>query len=132
MLVHMVGDLHQPLHVGKGDDRGGNDVKVTFFNQNTNLHSVWDSRVIDGKNLSFTELSTHLNRRATQSLVKELQAAPLENWLTEAVALRPVIYDLPDNHRLSYEYVYRTYPVMEERLLAAGIRLAGILNDIYG
>jgi hypothetical protein len=132
MLVHLVGDLHQPLHVGKGDDRGGNDIKVTFFDQNTNLHSVWDSKVIDGKNLSYTELSTHLNRRATKQLVFSLQSASMEDWLQEAVALRPVIYDLPKNGRLSYEFVYKTYPVIEERLLVGGIRLAGILNDIYG
>lgn len=132
MLIHLVGDLHQPLHVGKGDDRGGNDVKVTFFNQNTNLHSVWDSKIIDGKNLSYTELSMHLNRRGTQTLINHLLSATLADWLKEAVALRPVIYDLPVDNRLSYEYVYRTFPIIEERLLAGGIRLAGILNEIYG
>ncbi|EPR66462.1 S1/P1 nuclease [Cyclobacterium qasimii] len=131
MLVHLVGDLHQPLHVGTGDDRGGNDAKVTYFNQNTNLHTVWDSKIIDGKNLSYTELSQHLNRRATKSLILEYQNNPMEDWLQEAVDLRPIIYDLPDNKRLSYSYGYHTYPIIETRLLAGGIRLAGILNDIF-
>lgn len=132
MLVHLVGDLHQPLHVGTGEDRGGNDVKVFYFNQPTNLHSVWDSQIIEGKSLSYTELAEHLNRRSTKSLVKKYQNAQLETWLQEAVDLRPGIYNLPENMRLSYEYGYHTFPVIEERLLAGGIRLAGILNQIFG
>lgn len=132
MLVHLVGDLHQPLHVGTGEDRGGNDIKVTYFNQNTNLHTVWDTKIVDDKNLSYTELSKHLNRRATKSLVADYQNVPMENWLQEAVNLRPIIYNLPDNNRLFYPYGYKTYPVIECRLLAGGIRLAGILNGIFG
>ncbi|MCC5937428.1 MAG: S1/P1 nuclease [Lunatimonas sp.] len=132
MLVHLVGDLHQPLHVGRGDDRGGNDIRVTYFNQNSNIHRVWDSQIIDGKQLSYTELSEHLNRRAEPSIIQRYQKASIEDWLQEAVALRPIVYDLPEDGRLSYEYDYVAFPVIEERLLAGGLRLAGILNDIYG
>jgi hypothetical protein len=132
MLVHLVGDLHQPLHVGRGDDRGGNDIQVTFFNQNTNLHRVWDSQIIDGKQLSYTELAAHLNRRADANTVKNLQSNGLDKWLADAIELRPLIYDLPEDKRLSYPYVYKAFPVIEKQLLAGGIRLAGILNDIYG
>ena len=69
MLVHLVGDLHQPLHIGTGEDKGGNDVKVTYFNQNTNLHSVWDTRIIEGQKLSFTEMARHLERRVTKEMI---------------------------------------------------------------
>tara|TARA_R110002049_G_scaffold93625_1_gene231320 strand:+ start:2800 stop:3570 length:771 start_codon:yes stop_codon:yes gene_type:complete len=131
MLVHLVGDLHQPLHVGTGKDRGGNDEKVTYFNENTNLHTVWDSKIIDGKNLSYTELAQHLNRRINKNLINQYQNAPMDRWLKEAVDLRPIIYDLPDNSRLFYSYGYKTYPIIEERLMAGGIRLAGILNEIF-
>lgn len=132
MLVHLVGDLHQPLHVGTGDDQGGNEVDVFYFNQRTNLHAVWDTRIIEGKNLSYTELAEHLNRRSSKSLVQNYQRESLEKWLQEAVNLRPIIYNLPENNRLFYEYEYHTFPVIEERLLAGGIRLAGILNEIFG
>jgi len=132
MLVHLVGDLHQPLHVGRGDDRGGNDVEVYYFNQKTNLHSVWDTKMIEGQNLSFTEMARHLNARADKHTVKKLQSADLSEWLKEAQSYRPMVYDLPDNNRLYYEYGYKYFHVVEDRLLAAGIRLAGILNDIYG
>lgn len=132
MLVHLVGDLHQPLHVGRGDDRGGNDIQVTYFNQNSNIHRVWDSQIIDGKQLSYTELAQHLNRRADKATISRLQQTSIADWLQEAIKLRPVVYDLPEDKRLGYEYDYKAFPVIEECLLAAGIRLAGILNEIYG
>ena len=67
-IVHLVGDLHQPLHVGKCCDRGGNDVKVNWFGKPTNLHAVWDSQLVDEEQLSFTELdrearAAHQQRR---------------------------------------------------------------------
>jgi hypothetical protein len=132
MLIHLVGDLHQPLHVGRGDDRGGNDIQVTFFNQNTNLHRVWDSQIIDGKLLSFTEMAEHLNRKTNTATIKRLQSDGIKQWLRDAMELRRVIYDLPEDKRLSYPYVYKTFPLIENQLLAGGVRLAGILNEIYG
>ncbi|GAB4107834.1 S1/P1 nuclease [Echinicola sediminis] len=132
MLIHIVGDLHQPLHVGTGKDRGGNSVSVTYFSQKTNLHSVWDTKMIERQKLSFTELAKHLNRRADKKAVTKLQSAPLSEWLSEAVSLRPFVYDLPDHKKLSYEYDYKYFPIIEDRLFAGGVRLAGILNDIYG
>jgi len=132
MLIHIVGDLHQPLHVGTGKDQGGNKVSVYYFNQKTNLHSVWDTKMIERQKLSFTELAEHLNRRADKETIEKLQSAPISEWLTEAVSLRPFVYDLPENNRLSYEYDYKYFPIIEDRLLAGGIRLAGILNDIFG
>ncbi|WP_194775073.1 S1/P1 nuclease [Pararhodonellum marinum] len=132
MLVHLVGDLHQPLHVGRGDDKGGNDIRVNYFGQETNLHSVWDTRIIESQNLSFTELAKHLNTKVTPAKVNELQSADPSKWLDEAMACRPMVYDIPEDNRISYSYNYQYYPIIEERLLAAGIRLAGILNEIYG
>ncbi len=132
MLVHLVGDMHQPLHVGTGNDRGGNDVKVEWMGQPSNLHRVWDSDMIDGKQLSYTELAQYLNRRATERLVQQWQSTSTEQWLYEAMELRPNVYELPENKRLGYDYAYANYPLVEEQLLLAGVRLAGILNEIYG
>lgn len=132
MLVHLVGDLHQPLHVGTGDDRGGNDVEVQWMGEDTNLHSVWDSQMINSKQLSYTELAQHLNRRVTPAMTKAWQRATPAQWLDESIAIRPMVYNIPENQALSYEYLYVNYPIVEQQLLKAGIRLAGILNEIYG
>ena len=65
ILIHLVGDIHQPLHVGGGNDRGGNDVKVMWFRTDSNLHRVWDSDMIDDTHLSYTELGESLNKPTT-------------------------------------------------------------------
>ena len=132
MLVHLVGDLHQPLHVGTGTDRGGNDVEVQWMGEPSNLHRVWDSDMINSQQLSYTELAAYLNRRAEPEQIKQWQSAPMIQWLDEAMALRDTVYDLPDDQQLGYRYSYVNFPVVEAQLLKAGVRLAGVLNEIYG
>ncbi|PIB36992.1 S1/P1 Nuclease [Reichenbachiella sp. 5M10] len=130
-LVHLVADIHQPLHVGTGEDKGGNDVKVTFMWEPTNLHSVWDSGLIDYQQLSFTEYSKWVNHISEQELEK-CQSEGIDVWIDEAKSYRKAIYDIPEDGKLSYEYNYKNIGIVNERLLKAGVRLAGILNEIYG
>ncbi len=132
MLIHLVGDLHQPLHVGQPGDRGGNDVRVTFFNRSTNLHAVWDYHLIEHQRMSYTEIATELKRQITPERVKEYEAGGPKHWLMEAAELRPYIYDIPESGEIRYRYIFKYYHIVEERLLAAGIRLAQILEEIYG
>ncbi len=132
MLIHIVGDLHQPFHVGKPGDRGGNDVKVSFFNKETNIHAVWDSDLIEGKKMSYTEIASELQKRINPDLIQEYSSKTPADWLREAVAIRPAMYDIPENGRIGYEYIYKHYHHVEERLTAGGIRLAQVLEEIYG
>jgi hypothetical protein len=146
-IVHLVGDLHQPLHVGKCCDKGGNDVKVSWFGKPTNLHAVWDSQLADDEQLSFTELAAKLERHTSPEDVVTWWDINPRDWISESAEIRENIYanipapkardkkakkgapsPLPD---LSYGYVYKFTPVMERRLQQAGIRLAAYLNDIY-
>ncbi|MEX0720449.1 MAG: S1/P1 nuclease [Balneolaceae bacterium] len=130
VLVHLIGDLHQPLHVGNGTDRGGNDVRVEWFWENSNLHRVWDSEMIDGKQLSFTELSRFINHPSEEQ-IEEWQSSSVLDWAYESQALLTNVYDFPDDKRLSYEYSYNNWEIVEEQLLKAGVRLAGLINEIY-
>ncbi|MDR7128459.1 hypothetical protein J2X69_000791 [Algoriphagus sp. 4150] len=132
MLIHMVEDIHQPLHVGKGDDKGGNDVKLEYFGRATNLHAVWDSGMLDGKGMSYTEIGDELSRRITRDMIAKYRAGTMQDWVAEAVAARPSIYKLPENKKISYGYGYDNMPLVEERLIAASVRLAQILEEIYG
>lgn len=131
MLIHIVEDIHQPLHVGTGEDRGGNDVKLEYFYQSSNLHSVWDSGMIDGWAMSYTEIGNELSRRITTEMEKQYKEATIDDWLKEAVSLRPIVYKLPENKKISYEYGFETRDIVEERLIAASVRLAQILEEIY-
>lgn len=147
-IVHLVGDLHQPLHVGKCCDRGGNEVKVTWFGKPSNLHSVWDSQLPDDEQLSFSELAAKLERHISpQDVVKWWDVNP-RDWISESGEIRDTLYptarDLPKPAKgkkvkkgqpvvpdLSYNYVYRFTPVMERRLSQGGVRLAAYLNAIF-
>lgn len=131
MLIHLVEDIHQPLHVGTGEDRGGNDVKLEFFYQQSNLHAVWDSGMINRWDMSYTEIGDELMRRVTSDVIIQYRNSTIDDWLKEAVALRPMVYKLPESKKLSYNYGYENRDIVEERLIAASIRLAEILEEIY-
>lgn len=130
MLIHLVGDIHQPLHVGTGKDRGGNDAKVQWFNEQSNLHRVWDSGMINYTKLSYTEFSTAINHPTDQQIAK-WQDSNVLDWAYEAMELRDQVYDLAADRKIGYEYQYHNRDLLDQQLLKGGIRLAGILNDIY-
>jgi hypothetical protein len=143
-VVHLVGDLHQPLHAGKCCDKGGNDVKVTWFGKPTNLHAVWDSSIVDDEQLSFTELAAKLERHISNNDVISWWDINPRDWVSESAELRDTIYPATGTPpakgakgkdkkvpELSYTYVYKFTPVMERRLSQAGVRLAAYLNAIY-
>jgi hypothetical protein len=129
ILIHLVGDLHQPLHVGGGTDRGGNDVRVTWFRTDSNLHRVWDNDMIDDTRLSFTELGESLEK-PDEAAIHKMQSTSVRDWATESMDFRPQVYAYGDG-RLGYNYSYKNFPLVRKRLLEAGVRLAGLLNDIY-
>lgn len=128
-LVHFVGDVHQPLHVGRRADRGGNLVKVTLFGEETNLHSVWDSGLLESEKLSFSEFAAFIDRPTLEEL-RTWQGATPADWVRESKAARDRIYKIGDG-KLSYRYVSEHMPLIKRRLLQAGVRLAGRLNSIF-
>jgi hypothetical protein len=130
ILVHLVGDIHQPLHVGCCNDNGGNKVKVKWFRSETNLHHVWDSDMIDDSKLSFTEFVNFLGEPDLTSITNWQKKSVLD-WANESMSLRNQVYKIGDGN-LGYKYNFINYPVVKQRVLQAGIRLAGILNEIYG
>ncbi|MFL6842816.1 MAG: S1/P1 nuclease, partial [Sphingomicrobium sp.] len=91
-VVHLVGDLHQPLHVGKCCDKGGNDVKVAWFGKSTNLHAVWDSALVDDEQLSFTELAAKLERHTSDSDVVAWWDINPRDWISESAQIRETVY----------------------------------------
>lgn len=137
MIVHMVGDLHCPMHAGRLSDRGGNGMKVRWFGQNTNLHSIWDSKMIDSaRKWSYSEWVEHLDR-TSRKYKKSIMRGTYEEWFMDTVTGAASLYEYVenmgvDNPNLSYQYVYDFSPLLEDRLLVAGYRLAYVLNTIFG
>ena len=136
MIVHMVGDLHCPMHAGRLSDRGGNGTKVKWFGQPTNLHSVWDSKMIDSaRRWGYTEWTDQLDR-AGRKEIKALQQGTYEEWFADTVKYAAEIYEYVEEKagetpNLSYQFVYDFSPVLEDRLVTAGYRLAHVLNTIF-
>ena len=129
-IVHIIGDLHQPLHAGNGTDRGGNSVKVRFFWQDSNLHTVWDSKMLDSKQLSYTEWTDWLDKKITTKTLKDWQALDANVWIKESTEIRDTIYP-EDANDMSYDYVYDFLPVAKTRLQQAGVRIAAYLNNVF-
>ncbi len=132
MLVHLVGDLHQPMHVGRAEDRGGNDIQLQWFGRGSNLHRVWDSNLIDDHGMSYTELANSLPRWS-RAKIKEVQSGTVYDWVEEIQEVTNRVYDSAEiGEKLTYPYRYQWWDTVEEQLLRGGLRLAVILNDIYG
>ena len=132
LLIHIVGDIHQPLHVGRPGDRGGNAIKLKWFDDSVNLHQVWDSRLIDFQQLSYTEYAKAINH-STKTQREAWQQQPLTQWLWESYTFAEKIYaDAKPNERLDYGYEYKFIGIVNEQLLKGGVHLAGMLNDIFG
>jgi len=131
-LVHFVGDVHQPLHAGHEVDRGGNDVKVWFFGDNTNLHSLWDSGLIRRTQKSWSEYAAELHKRESFKRRTAVNLDPA-SWAAESFKLAESnAYNIPDDGELGQEYFEKNIPVVEQRLAIAGVRLAMMLNEIFG
>ncbi len=132
-LIHMVGDLHQPMHVGRYEDLGGNKIKVNWFSTPSNLHQVWDEKLISFQELSYTEYAKAINF-TTKNERKALQQAPLSDWVIDSYKIAQNLYSditQPDQ-RLDYKYNYKYLNTLNSQLLKGGVRLAGLLNEIFG
>ena len=132
-LVHMVGDIHQPLHTGRAKDYGGSKIKVKFKGRkgaenNTNLHVLWDTDMIDDYKMSYTEYANKLQNQFKDTIVQQGNA---EDWANESHKYVSKIYETKSGSYLSYDYVYENLPIVDERLYFAGIRLGNLLNNIF-
>ena len=132
IVVHLMGDLHQPLHFGRKADLGGNNIKVRFFNESTNLHHVWDEDLVEkGHRWTYDEWTYQLDRLSKEE-INQLCTGTLDDWAKETYECAKGIYDAtPAGTKISYDYVAEWTPLVEQQFVKGGIRLAYILNEIY-
>jgi hypothetical protein len=141
LYVHMVGDLHQPLHVGRRDDQGGNRIQVKWFDEEVTLHRLWDEKLISSTELSYTEFTLFLNRASDQQREAWQQGSYLE-WAKDSKAVRLQLYDfgaqrssyflnVKEAPNLGYDYRANNIDLLYECLQKGGYRLAAKLNSIF-
>lgn len=133
-LVHFVVDVHQPLHVGREADRGGNTIDVRFRRESSNLHRFWDTEVLRIDGLSEREYTARI-APLVQSLARRDRTSPAD-WAAESLALRPLVYGFGSRGRdvvpLNEAYLDAADRAIQTRLAQAAVRLAATLNEVLG
>ncbi|MEG0808346.1 MAG: S1/P1 nuclease [Alistipes sp.] len=132
MLIHLVGDLHCPMHHGRLSDLGGNKRLAMMFGRNSNLHSAWDSAIPEAAHKwSYSEWREQIDRSTDDEIVL-IQAGELLDWVNETHAICEEVYaNSPEGVKISYDYIDQYTPVIEQQFLRGGYRLARLLNEIY-
>lgn len=132
LLIHIVGDVHQPLHTGRLSDLGGNKIKVSWFYASSNLHRVWDEQLVNFQQLSYTEYATAINHTTTSERIA-WQKQDIKTWIYDSYQIAEKIYaDELTNDKLDYGYNFKFVATLNTQLLKGGVHLAGLLNDIFG
>ena len=132
-LIHFVADIHQPLHVGRASDRGGNDLLVELDGRRMNLHRAWDTGIFELDQSTARERAVAILPLSTRRVSRWQASVPLD-WARESKSLRPQVYAFNDSGPgtpLPPDYLARAQALGELRLVQAGVRLAGILNSMY-
>jgi hypothetical protein len=134
-VVHFAVDIHQPLHVGRADDRGGNLVPVIVAGRETNLHALWDGEPLRPPGAPGPSRRARALADPPAALVRQWQRAGPADWADESLRLRPQVYAFSLNQgavALPVAYVDWARATVDRRLLQAGVRLAGRLNALVG
>ena len=130
-VVHLSGDRYCPMHMAHMDDKGGNTVKMKWFGENTRLHTVWDTHLIESQGYSYTEYAEKLELEYGRAK-KYINAQTDATLLLDTYHLTSDIYEYQTTwDGNTYHYIYRWHTEMEQQLYTAGIRLAQLLNEIY-
>ncbi|HMB64377.1 MAG TPA: S1/P1 nuclease [Eudoraea sp.] len=131
MLIHLIGDLHQPMHIGRLEDKGGNDIKIEWFNRESNLHKLWDADMINDYGMSYTELAAKLPR-ITRQQIKAVQKGTIYDWVEESQEVANRVYNSVEmGEKLYYRYSYTWWDTVEDQLQKGGLRLAKVLNELF-
>ena len=132
MLIHLVGDMHCPMHLGRKSDRGGNRRQIVWFGRGNNLHKIWDTNLPEAAHKwSYSEWQRELDR-LPKAEKQAIAAGTPEDWARQTHAICVEIYEAaPEGTKMSYDYVSKYTPVVEQQFLRGGLRLARLLNEIY-
>ena len=129
IVFHMVGDLHMPLHVGYAEDKGGNTIQVKYINNQTNLHRVWDTEIIESENITTNDCLAKLNM-FSKTEIEGFEKINVENWINEPRSLLNNVYEFKDN-TIDQAYINKNKEIIEEQLAIAGVRLSAVLKKVF-
>jgi hypothetical protein len=132
-IVHFVGDLHQPMHISRAEDKGGNTIQLNYEGKGMNLHSLWDTYLLEHQGHSYEQLAEKYDQ-VTPKQVKQWQSDPLMKWIWESYEISSQLYaevDAMKGRSIDETYYKAHIGIIEGRIQQAGIRLAGLLNELF-
>ncbi len=149
-VVHLLQDMHQPLHVGDRNDRGGNGLQLQFFGDNRNLHGIWDFSLLERTRLTENQWVKRVGDQITAKNAAEWSGGTAIEWANESHAIAKLAYKNPGDRRgapaknapksdlpwlrngdsLGQAYLDANLPRVEQRMVQAAIRLSAVLNDV--
>jgi S1/P1 Nuclease len=137
-LIHCIEDLHMPMHVGDNGDKGGNRTQVRFYDRGTNMHSLWDTLIIEHVSKSEDFWLGDLAALDTAENRTEWMKGTVEDWATESLLAARQAYEVPETglrlksgQKLGDVYQEKSLLVVRRRLSQAGVRLAMVLNECF-
>jgi nuclease S1 len=130
LLFHLIGDLHQPLHCGYASDKGGNSIKMDFDGKPTNLHSIWDSKIIELKLSDVQKGVIDLVKQLTPAEIKKYEKIDVLEWYNQSRGHLDIVYNYP-SAGIDEAYITKSLPVIEKQIVVAGLRLASVLNEAF-
>ena len=131
-VAHLVADMHQPLHTGRREDRGGTEITVSYRAETTNLHLFWDLNLVEIEEGIPEELAKKLDESITEKQRTKWQSGDPKKWTNESFCLsRSNAYAVGESLELSDEYVATALTIVRRRLVQAGVRLAWLLNNTF-
>ena len=132
VLIHIMEDIHNPIHCSYYKDFGGHNVKLKWAEtgEKTNLHKVWDSDILHMKNLDDDAYTAELEQKADKGKFEEWSKDEPLAWVRESQSYLDQVYQFSDK-KVDKAYYEKNIPVIDKRLTQAGIRLAALLNEIF-
>lgn len=133
LLIHIAEDVHQPFHVSRSGDQGGNEIRVSWFGQSSNIHRIWDEQIIESQKLSYTEYAAAINHVDAKQK-NTWQKQPLSKWLFDSYQISEQLHKelKQPGLKLGYEYNFKHLETLNNQLLKGGVHLAALLNQIFG
>ncbi|MFM6925833.1 MAG: S1/P1 nuclease [Ferruginibacter sp.] len=130
LIFHLVGDLHQPLHTGYAIDKGGNTIQINSPYVSGNLHSIWDTQILEYKNITLDTCMQAYNSLDTAQ-VAEIKKINELKWMYQSRSLLDTVYSF-ENNFMDKNYIDNNAQVIKRQLVMGGLRLASLLSSIFG
>jgi hypothetical protein len=128
-LIHLISDLHQPLHTGYETDRGGNDVSLLLDGKKTNLHRVWDTQLIEKLNIDNSTIDFYINSLSKKQ-ISDYSKVDVGSWIKDSQSYLNQLYSFKDGV-ISDSYILGSKPVIEKQMARAVLRLVKVLESYF-